>query len=139
MDMSAAGDYDGPMEADPETMTVPEVAAFLGISVSGAHKAIERGRLKAFRRSPRQTLVTRRAAEAYRDRGLPPPTAPVLSLAELRRRFEADTGMSAREWQDRWRRGEISETTTSFGLAMTSLTILAAEAADAAHTAHAGP
>lgn len=135
MDMDAAGDYDGHMDTDPETMTVPEVAAFLGISVSGAHKAIERGRLKAFRRSPRQTLVTRRAAEAYRDRGLPRPTAPVLSLAELRRRFEADTGMTAREWQDRWKRGEIEETPESFGLGMTSLTILAAEASEGATTA----
>jgi len=123
---------------DPDQpMTVAEVAAFLGISVSGAYKAIERGRLKAFRRSPRQTLVTRHAAEAYRDRGLPRATAPALSLDELRERFELETGMTARAWQDRWKRGEIEETPTSFGLGMTSLAILAAEAAGAPATAAA--
>ncbi len=45
------------------------------------------------------------------------------------------TGLTAREWQDRWKRGEIEETPESFGLGMTSLTILAAEASEGATTA----
>lgn len=130
MDTNGQHRYDRAMADADEYMTVPEVAAFLGISLSGAYKAIERGRMQAFRRSPRQTLVTRHAAEAYRDRGLPAAAPEALSLAELRRRFEAETGMTAREWQDRWKRGEIEETPTTFGVGMTSLTILAAEAAE---------
>lgn len=115
----------------PEYMNVKEVAAFLGISESGAYKAIERGKLKAFRRSPRQTLVTRHAAEAYRDYGLggrPRPAVPEATLEDLRSDFEGRTGLTARAWQDAWKRGEIVESIDTFELAMLSLTILAEDA-----------
>lgn len=114
-------------------MSVKEVAAFLGISESGAYKAIQRGRLKAFRRSPRQTLVTRHAAVAYRQYGLPGrprPSVPVRTIDDLRAEFEARTGMTARAWQDAWKRGEIEETVESFDVGVLSFAILASEAAE---------
>jgi excisionase family DNA binding protein len=120
-------------ELGSEYMNVKEAAAFLGISESGAYKAIQRGKLKAFRRSPRQTLVTRHAAEAYRSYGLlgdPRPAVPERTIDDLRAEFEARMGMTARAWQDAWKRGEIEETVESFAVGVLSFAILASEAAE---------
>ncbi len=132
--------YSGRMASEPielQYLTVPEAAALLEMSVGGVQKAIQRGRLPAIRVSPRRTRITRLAVEAYRTRGSRLPIEPTTDVAEMRRRFEAEAGMSAREWQDAWRRGAIAETAQAYRLGSASLMILAIEAEEA--QASSGP
>lgn len=113
----------------PEYLTLEQAAAELDISVAGVRKAIQRGTLKAVRRSPRRRVISRGAIEAYRTRGVRL-EVPIRTIEELRADFEQETGMTARAWQDAWRAGRIPESADSFRLGATAMTILAVDAED---------
>lgn len=119
-------------------LTIAEAADLLGISVAGVQKAIQRRQLPVLQFSPRRRRVTRLAVEAYRTRGERVRRVPVDDVEVMREEFREETGMSAREWQERWRRGEFEETFESYRLGSASMFILAIEAEEAESTERAG-
>ena len=134
MDTNPPRRYGGHMDETPvelQYLTVAEAADLLGISVSGVQKAIQRGQLPVLQFSPRRRRVTRLAVEAYRTRGQRVYKTPIDDVDEMRRAFEAETGLTAREWQDRWRRGELEETFETYRRGSASMFILAVEAEEA--------
>jgi excisionase family DNA binding protein len=114
-------------------LTVPEVATELEMSPDGVYKLIKRGKLPAIRRSERGMRVSRAALEAYRRRlphGQTPPASnpePTLELDRAHAEFEHDTGLSAREWERRWRAEEIEDSAENMRLAIRALTLGLAE------------
>jgi len=97
-------------------LTPAEVATELGISRHGVYKLIQRGRLKAIRRTERNIRVSRLALDAYRRRlaGDPPAAAAVeidnaVDLAALHAAFERETGMTAVEFERRWKADALED------------------------------
>lgn len=109
-------------------MTVEEVAVELDISASGVYKLIERGKLKAIRRSERGVRVSSIALDAYRRAlNAPPvqPERPRLSITRERlvERFEEHTGMTAFEWLAAWKRDEIEDSPEHMRCTMAALAL----------------
>jgi excisionase family DNA binding protein len=82
-------------------ITVSAAAEELGMSTSGVHKLIERGKLPAVRLNKHGLRVSRLALDAYRRRlqrgSTPVPIGYVdATLDELRAEFESETKL----WQD---------------------------------------
>jgi excisionase family DNA binding protein len=89
-------------------LSVAEAATELGITRSGVYKLIQRGRLRAIRKTAHGTRISRLALDAYRRRlqESPPVVASFLAaeanLDELRADFARKTGMTPLEWERRW-------------------------------------
>lgn len=115
---------------EPPYLTAAEVAAALGISRQGVYKLIERGKLKAIRRSERNLRVSRLALDAYRRRlNGPVPATPVVDnvdVAAERAAFERDTGIPPAEWERRWKADEIEDTAENMRLTIRALALRAA-------------
>jgi excisionase family DNA binding protein len=95
-------------------LTVAQVADVLGMSPSGVHKLIQRGKLPALRLSERGTRVARWALDAYVDalNGRGPDTSlpsDAFDPVRLRTRFEDDSGMTPEAWIAAWKRGKIED------------------------------
>lgn len=104
------------MTAQPPSpyLTVAQVADVLGMSASGVHKLIQRGKLPALKLSERGTRVARWALDAYVDslNGRGPDTSlpsDAFDLDRLRARFEKDSDMTPEGWVAAWKRGEIED------------------------------
>lgn len=114
-----------------EYLTVAEVAAELGITTHGVYKLIERGKLKAIRRTERNIRVSRLALDAYgrRVNGEMPAIEVEnrTDLSTLLGEFEQETGTSPAEWERRWKADEIEDTADNMRLAIRALALLAAE------------
>lgn len=111
-------------------LTASEVAEELGISTSGVYKLIKRGRLPAIRLSERGLRVSRLALEAYQRRlqrggsDLPPIRYSNKSIAELQAEFEAETGMSPSEWEQRWQAEQIEDSAENMRIAVRAMSLL---------------
>jgi excisionase family DNA binding protein len=114
-------------------LTVPQVAAELGMSSDGVYKLIKRGKLPAVRRSERGLRVSRVVLAAYlrRLRQGEVPDVGIqevgLGVDQLRAEFERETGLSPREWERRWRADELEDTAENMRLAIRALGLLLAE------------
>jgi excisionase family DNA binding protein len=113
-------------------LTVSEVAAELEISTSGVYKLIKRGKLPALHRSERGLRVSRLALDAYRRRlqrgGAPTPIQHENGdLAVLRAEFEHETRVPPKEWDRRWRAGQIEDSAENMGLTIRALSLLLRE------------
>ena len=114
-------------------LTVPQVAAGFDISTDGVYKLIKRGKLAAIRRSERGMRVSRVALDAYQRRlrhGITPsvsPPEPNVEMNGLHAEFERDTGLTAREWERRWKAEEIEDSTENMRLTVRALTLQLAE------------
>jgi excisionase family DNA binding protein len=111
-------------------LRVAEVADELGISTSGVYKLIQRGKLRAIRRSERGTLVPRIALDAYRRRlkhGAPVPSPPAIEddVATRARRFRDATGSEPDEWVEAWKSDRIEDTAENMRHLIQALGILA--------------
>lgn len=112
-------------------LRVAEVADELGISTSGVYKLIQRGKLRAIRRSERGTLVPRIALDAYRRRLKHGPPAPPplvvedVDLATRLRRFRDATGSEPEEWVEAWKTDRIEDTAENMRHLIQALGILA--------------
>lgn len=111
-------------------LTVAEVAAELGISRHGVYKLIERGKLKAIRRTERNLRVSRLALDAYGRRlggG-----APVVDVGDaddldaLGVAFQHETEMTPEEWERRWKADELEDTAENMRLTIRALGLRAA-------------
>ena len=124
--------YPGDMSASPY-LTPAEVATELGISRHGVYKLIERGKLKGIRQTERNLRVSRLALDAYRRRLAgdgPPFPAEVdagADLAELHASFEQETGMSAAEWERRWKADALEDSAENMRMTIRALGLRAAE------------
>lgn len=111
-------------------LRVAEVADELGISTSGVYKLIQRGKLRAIRRSERGTLVPRIALDAYQRRlthGAPVPSPPAIEdddVATGIRRFRDATGSEPEEWVEAWRADRIEDTAENMRHLIQALGIL---------------
>jgi excisionase family DNA binding protein len=112
-------------------LTAAEVAAELGISRHGVYKLIERGRLKAIRRSERNLRVSRLALDAYRRRlNAETPAVEVVESVDVGAAlvaFERETGMSPAEWERRWKSDRLDDTAENMRLTMRALALRAAQ------------
>jgi len=114
-------------------LTPAEVATELGISRHGVYKLIQRGRLKAIRRTERNIRVSRLALDAYRRRlaGDPPAAAAeiddAVDLAALHAAFERETGMTAVEFERRWKADALEDSAQTMRLTIRALGLRAAE------------
>ena len=114
-------------------LTVPQVATELDISTDGVYKLVKRGKLAAIRRSERGMRVSRVALDAYQRRlrngKVPSVSTPELNieLDGLHAEFERDTGLTAREWERRWKAEEIEDSTENMRLTIRALTLRLAE------------
>lgn len=110
-------------------MTVEEVAVELDISASGVYKLIERGKLKAIRRSERGVRVSVIALEAYR-RAINTPSVKaqrpraVATRDGLAASFEAHTAMSPQSWLAAWKRDEIEDSPEHMRSTMAALALV---------------
>lgn len=117
---------------DPAYLTVLEVAEELGITKGGVYKLIERGKLKAIRRTERGIRVSRLALDAYQrriqagERDTPTADGPA-DLAELREQFEHETGHSPLEWERRWKADTLEDSPENMRLTIRALALRAAE------------
>lgn len=113
-------------------LSVAEVATELGMSTSGVYKLIQRGKLRAIKRSERGTLVPRIALGAYRRRlkyGPPPPPPLVVEhvdLATLTQEFRDATGAEPEEWMEAWKADRIEDTAENMRHMIRAFGILAA-------------
>jgi excisionase family DNA binding protein len=111
-------------------LTAAEVAAELGISRHGVYKLIERGKLKAIRRSERNLRVSRLALDAYRRRlNNGAPAVEVVDTVDVPAEvaaFERETGMSPVEWERRWKADRIEDTAENMRLTIRALALRAA-------------
>lgn len=117
-------------------LTVAEVAAELDMTNDGVYKLIKRGKLEGVRRSERGLRVPQAALAAYQRRLAERPRTVSIaftSTAHAGAAFEAATGVSAAEWQRRWKADEIEDTVDNMILTIRALVVLVAEAHD--HTA----
>jgi len=117
-------------------MTVGEVASELEMTSSGVYKLIQRGKLKAVRKSERNTLVPVPALRAYQARlaGEGPAIAmPGFegSLADAQAAFERDAGAAPADWIAAWKRGDFEDTPENMRLAIRGLALLAATSTEA--------
>lgn len=114
-------------------LTVAETAEVLGISSSGVYKLIQRGRLRAIRRTAHGTRISRLALDAYRRRleGNVPPFAAVaaapVELEQLLTDFMRQTGVAPSEWERRWKADEIEDTAENMRHTVKALALRAAE------------
>jgi excisionase family DNA binding protein len=112
-------------------LTVDQVAAELEMTRDGVYKLIKRGKLEGVRRSERGLRVPQSALAAYqrrlcgRSRVLTVEFGDAVVAAQ---RFEADTGISAVEWVQRWKADEIENTVDNAILTIQALIVLVAEA-----------
>ncbi len=119
-------------------LRVAEVADDLGISTSGVYKLIQRGKLRAIRRSERGTLVPRIALDAYRRRlehqpSAPPPLAVEdVDLATRVQRFRDVTGSEPDGWIEAWKADRIEDTAENMRLLIQALGIVAEQREQAA-------
>lgn len=114
-------------------LSVGEVSGELGISKSGVYKLIQRGRLRAIKRSERGTLVPRLALDAYRRRleGGAPSAPSVVEeagdLGTIAAAFSRETGSSPKEWIDAWKADRLEDSAINMRHTIRALAILAAE------------
>lgn len=113
-----------------EYLTAAEVATELGITRHGVYKLIERGTLKAIRRTERNMRVSRLALDAYRRRlsGEKPVVEieTVTDIAALTVAFERETGMSPGEWERRWKGDALEDSAANMRLTIRALALRAA-------------
>lgn len=112
-------------------LTAADVAAELGISRHGVYKLIERGKLKAIRRSERNVRISRLALDAYRRRINGEGQAAkvvdsVVDVAAEASAFERETGMSPAEWERRWKADRLEDTAENMRLTIRALALRAA-------------
>jgi excisionase family DNA binding protein len=114
-------------------LSVAEAATELGITRSGVYKLIQRGRLRAIRKTAHRTRISRLALDAYRRRlqESPPVVASFLAaeanLEELRADFARETGMTPHEWERRWKAEEIADTNENMRRTVRALALRVAE------------
>jgi excisionase family DNA binding protein len=116
---------------NPGYLTVAEVAAELEMTNDGVYKLIRRGKLEGVRRSERGLRVPQEALADYQRRLIKRPHTVSIELtgaSNARADFEAATGVSAAEWQRRWKADEIEDTIDNMLLTIRSLVLLVAEA-----------
>lgn len=124
-------------------LTVADVASELGITPGGVYKLIERGKLKAIRRTERNVRVPRLALDAYRRRVQAGHNADwhleddAVDLRVLRAEFERETGMSPADWEGRWKDDAFEDTPENMGLAIRALALRPAEASSGSEEAEA--
>jgi excisionase family DNA binding protein len=112
-------------------LTVDQVAADLEMTRDGVYKLIKRGKLEGVRRSERGLRIPQSALAAYhrslagRSRLLTVEFGDAIRAAE---KFEAVTGISAADWQRRWKADEIEDTIDNVILTIQALIVLVAEA-----------
>ncbi len=102
-------------ETQPIHLTVPQVAAELGMTSDGVYKLIQRGKLAAERVSARKTRISPAALNEYTKRQQDAvlrfrEATPVQDVGALRERFEAQTGRSPEAWLAAWKRDELEDT-----------------------------
>jgi len=118
-------------------LTVADVAAELGISRHGVYKLIERGKLKAIRRTERNLRVSRLALDAYQRRlkGNAQAAAgevdDIVDVDGLRVAFEQETGVTPADWERRWKADELEDSAENMRLTIRALALRAAESGSA--------
>lgn len=113
-------------------LSVDEVSGELGISKSGVYKLIQRGKLRAIKRSERGTLVPRLALDAYRrqlessgPRGASA-TGDARDVEDLVSAFSHETGSSPEDWIDAWKADQLEDSVANMRHTIRALAILAA-------------
>ncbi|MCC6831901.1 MAG: helix-turn-helix domain-containing protein [Thermoleophilia bacterium] len=114
-------------------LSVAEAAAELEITKSGVYKLIQRGQLKALRKTAHGIRIPRLALDAYR-RGIDRPASVVASYrgepgdSDLQRSaFVRDTGVDPAEWVRRWKADEVQDTVENMHLTIQALGLLMME------------
>lgn len=108
-------------------LTIEELAAELGISVTAARALVDEGKLPAIQPHPGRVLISRLALDAYRRRmageatPVPPITFVKRSPEQVRAAFEAQTGMTPADWERRWRADEIEDSAENMALSFDAL------------------
>lgn len=115
-------------------LTVAEVADELEMTPSGVYKLIQRGRLKAIRKTAHGTRIARIALDAYLRRVAGEEPLPIASvgdgnpsLSDLRAEFERETGRTPEQWQRLWKDDQIEDTHANMIWTVRSLALNAAE------------
>src|SRR5436190_16044227 len=110
-------------------LTVSEAADLLEMTPQGVRALIGKGRLRAFKRSERKTLVPRFAIDAYQARlnGGGPTSVDDEVLAPLSTRldhFESRTGCDPAQWLDQWRTDPGRDTSEAMRVTIAALALL---------------
>jgi excisionase family DNA binding protein len=121
-------------------LTVKEAAAALGISEDGVRKLIRREKLRAIKRSERNTLIPRPAFNAYvrkLNADGPQPlgrAAAEGTLAERVAAFVDEAGKEPRQWLDDWlSAGPGHDDAKSADLAVSAVGLVAEQRIEALH------
>ena len=116
---------------DEHYMRVREYAERFSLSESAVYKKIERGEIRAIRIG-KSVRIPSSEMERYltpttllEHRGAPRDVEP-RGLQDRAAQFEAQTGVSPREYVDRWRSSEIEDTPDNADLAIEALALRAA-------------
>lgn len=125
----------GAVMTPKDYLTVAEVADELEMTPSGVYKLIQRGRLKAIRKTAHGTRIARIALDAYLRRVAGEEPLPIASmgageqsLSDLRAEFERETGRTPEQWQRLWKDDRIEDTHANMIWTVRSLALNAAEA-----------
>jgi excisionase family DNA binding protein len=115
-------------------LTVKEASAELGISEDGVRKLIARQKLRAIKRSERNTLIPRPAFDAYLRKingsslTRPGRAQPVGDLSERLTAFELETGLMPADWLREWLAKDAADAvddSMSMGLAVSACGLVA--------------
>jgi excisionase family DNA binding protein len=119
-------------------LTVKEAAAALGISEDGVRKLIRREKLRAIKRSERNTLIPRPAFNAYVRKlngGAPQPLGMAVAegaLAERVAAFMLKADKEPRQWLNDWLSDEPGQDDAeSVGLAVSAVGLVAEQRIEA--------
>ncbi len=110
-------------------LTVPEAAKLLEMTPQGVRALIDKGRLRAIKRSERKTLVPRFAIDAFQARlnGGGPPSVDDEVLAPLSARlddFQSRTGCDPAQWLGHWRTDPGRDTSEAMRVTIAALALL---------------
>lgn len=110
------------------TLTVPQVAAELGMTPAGVYKLIQRGKLDAERVSERKTTVRRNALDVFiaEQRALVASRRAALPAADpsaLRRIFEETTGCAPEQWLEKWKADQLDDTPENMKLLVRAMAL----------------
>ena len=126
--------YSAGMPEIDHYLTVSQVAEDLGVGTSAVYKLIERGQLKATRRSAKNIRISPGAFEAYKRHFVRKEPFPAVNLVqqdleEVAERFRSSTGSQPDLWLAAWKQGRLEDSAENMERAIEAIALVLARRA----------